>query len=682
MSSADALTTGLFALPTLAWAVVTRQLWIHRRVRPEPSPLYGPAAVAAGLITLHGVLHVVEVFLPVGIGGGTAFAAMRDATLLGSTAVGRHALRDMQLPESRPGRRWLVMNYGLLAAFALPALGLLALRGVSSAWQRVGYASLWVGIATLAVLCRQQAVRMARPAVWGPEHAGEVTRPDLYFVGWCGVVALAAALLVGAIAGAGLALTVLEAGLGLAIAAPTIFYGLGFALPELLLIVELLVVSAAVVLGHAAALATTAAQWHPVVHFAAVLAVALVVVPIQPRLRAWLTRLIFGRSVRQQTELLAFLQRLSPELGTRECCCRALAELVQVRRLPGAAIVFRDGEYVVHGTIHLAPLLAVWPRGRAADALPAHSFGTDELRRLAPALRDALMAANVGLGAVPILSPRRRWGHLFMNTGIMRGLFRQEDADAFEAFCGQLALVLDAAGLLERAVAVERALAHAEKLAAIGETAARIAHDIRNPVTAARSLAQQLARGSTSGDTDAAHVIVEELDRVEQRVAALLRFSRREEFRFGPVDLGALARAVLGSLGPRLEAARIHIELDAPDGIVARADGEKMRQVIVNLVENALEALREADDPRHLVVVVSGENGVARLRVGDTGPGVPAEALPRLFEPFFSLKPTGTGLGLAIAKRTIDAHGGWITATGSSGGGLRVEVELPLASGS
>ena len=201
-------------------------------------------------------------------------------------------------------------------------------------------------------------------------------------------------------------------------------------------------------------------------------------------------------------------------------------------------------------------------------------------------------------------------------------------------------------------------------------------------MTAARSLAQQLARGSTSGDTDAAHVIVEELDRVEERVAALLRFSRREEFRFGPVDLGALARAVLGPLGPRLEAARIHIELDAPDGIVARADGEKMRQVIVNLVENALEALREVDEPRSLVVVVSGENGTARLQVGDTGPGVPAEALPRLFEPFFSLKPTGTGLGLAIAKRTIDAHGGWITATGSSGGGLRVEVELPLASGS
>ena len=128
----------------------------------------------------------------------------------------------MQLPESRPGRRWLAMNYGLLAAFALPALGPLALREVSAVWQRIGYASLWVGIATMAVLCRQQAVRMARPAAWGPEHAGEVTRPDLYFVGWGALVTLAAALLVGAMAGAGLALTVLEAGLGLAIVKHTV----------------------------------------------------------------------------------------------------------------------------------------------------------------------------------------------------------------------------------------------------------------------------------------------------------------------------------------------------------------------------------------------------------------------------------------------------------------------------
>jgi len=501
MSPADALTAGLFALPTLAWAVITRQLWLHRRMRPEPSPLFGPAVAATG-------------------------------------------------------------------------------------------------------------------------------------------------------------------------------HGFGFFLPELLLIVELLGASTAVVLGHAAVLAATAPQWHPFVHLAAVLAVALVVVPAQPRLRAWLTRLIFGRSVRQQAELLAFLQRLSPELGTRECCRRALAELVRVRRLPGAAIMFRDGDHMVHGTIHFGPLLAVWPRGQATDALPAHSFGTDEQRRLEPALRDALMAANVGLGAVPILSPRRRWGHLFMNTGIMRGFFRQEDADAFEAFCGQLALVLDAADLLERAVAVERSLAHAEKLATIGETAARIAHDIRNPVTAARSLAQQLARDA-AGDREAAAVILDELDRVERRVGSLLRFARRDECRVDRVDLGELVTATIDQSRSRLEGAGIRVTLDAPSGVVVRGDPERLRQALLNLVDDAADAVAQVPR-REIAVQLAARNGCATVRVSDTGPGVRADVVPRLFEPFFSLKPQGTGLGLAIVKRTTDAHGGRITAVPQAGGGMAFLLELPV----
>ena len=115
--------------------------------------------------------------------------------------------------------------------------------------------------------------------------------------------------------------------------------------------------------------------------------------------------------------------------------------------------------------------------------------------------------------------------------------------------------MLDGAGLLARAVAVERSRAHAEKLAAIGELAARVAHEIRNPVTAARSLAQQLAREPASPlNAEHAGLILSELERVERQVAALLRFARREEFQFAPVDLGELARATVERSRTRLEA--------------------------------------------------------------------------------------------------------------------------------
>src|SRR5439155_9829030 len=167
---------------------------------------------------------------------------------------------------------------------------------------------------------------------------------------------------------------------------------------------------------------------------------------------------------------------------------------------------------------------------------------------------EALVRAHVTLGAGPILSPRRRWGHLFLNTGMLGGFFHEDDIEGFQAFVAQLALLLDGAGLLARTVAVERSLAHAEKLAALGELAARIAHEIRNPVTAARSLAQQLAREPASPFAVEHRLILGELERVERQVAALLRFARREDLRFEPVDLGELARATLEAFRPRLEA--------------------------------------------------------------------------------------------------------------------------------
>jgi signal transduction histidine kinase len=111
------------------------------------------------------------------------------------------------------------------------------------------------------------------------------------------------------------------------------------------------------------------------------------------------------------------------------------------------------------------------------------------------------------------------------------------------------------------------------------------------------------------------------------------------------------------------------------------ADREKMRQVLVNLIENAGDAMAGMAGCRRLRVVASGRNGTATVRVTDTGPGVAADVLPRLFEPFFSQKPSGTGLGLANARRTVEAHGGRIEAASSPGGGMTFAIELPLARG-
>src|SRR5213078_86285 len=363
-----------------------------------------------------------------------------------------------------------------------------------------------------------------------------------------------------------LGLVLLDVGVALAIAAPWALRVLGVVIPDVLVTATLLAAAGGVIVAHTALAARLDPHDLPLLHFATALALALVFMPGQAWLRAAINRLVLRRSRQQQAALQAFLHTLSPELGTLECCRRALAELVRVRQVPGAAIILADGDAIAHGDFDLAPLVRVWPHGAAADALPARSFGTIELRALPLALREALVQAHVTLGAAPILSPRRRWGHLFLNTGMLGGFFHEDDVEGFQAFVAQLALLLDGADLLARTVAVERSLAHAEKLAAIGELAARIAHEIRNPVTAARSLAQQLAREPTSPFAAEHRLILGELERVERQVAALLRFARREDFRFEPVDLSELARTTLEAFRPRLEAGGVPLATELAVG--------------------------------------------------------------------------------------------------------------------
>ena len=408
-------------------------------------------------------------------------------------------------------------------------------------------------------------------------------------------------------------------------------------------------------------------------------ALALAFVPLQAWLRGALERTIFRRSQRRRERLQAFLHELPPELGTLECSRRAVAALVNVLRCPWAAVLLGSGECLSSGTLTSGTLERAWLRVSRIDARLERPLVGYELATLPLPMRETLAEAGV-TAVLPLRSPRRYWGHLVVTAGLLATAFGDEDLEVAEAFADQLALILDTTELLERSVSVERSLAHAEKLAAVGETAARIAHDIRNPVTAARSLAQQLAREPAGAFHGELQVIVEELDRVERQVADLLRFTRREDLRFESVDLGALAQATVRQLRPRLRAAGVAVSLDLEPTVVVRADRERIRQLIVNLVENAADALCDAP-LRELSLRVATMNGSATLRVSDTGPGVSVDALSHLFEPFFSLKPHGTGLGLAIAKRTVDAHGGRISAAVRPGGGMVFDVDLPAVSG-
>ncbi|MCB9596079.1 MAG: HAMP domain-containing histidine kinase [Sandaracinaceae bacterium] len=228
-----------------------------------------------------------------------------------------------------------------------------------------------------------------------------------------------------------------------------------------------------------------------------------------------------------------------------------------------------------------------------------------------------------------------------------------------------------------------RAEAHVDRTAvthrhtrSLEQLSASIAHEIRNPITAAKSLVQQMGEDPhNEANLEYAKVALEELDRVEASISHLLRYAREEPVERGSMQVDAVIDSALGALAPRLDGVQIQREVEA---VEASGDAEKTRQVIVNLVSNALDALDGAPG-QPTVTIASGHNlagSAAWVRVSDNGPGIPKERLERIFDPFYTSKSTGTGLGLAISKKLVEAQGGTLEVQ-SEPGRTEFVMELP-----
>jgi signal transduction histidine kinase len=213
------------------------------------------------------------------------------------------------------------------------------------------------------------------------------------------------------------------------------------------------------------------------------------------------------------------------------------------------------------------------------------------------------------------------------------------------------------------------------------ELSAAIAHEIRNPITAAKSLLQQIVEDPTSADT-AKHsqIALEELDRVERSIAHLLRYAREVSFNPTTVDVRDLIESSIDLFRDR--AAREHVRFvrEWEELPIIRADGEQLRQVLANLIGNALDALASSHTSDPTIEISGGLNLAGTevwIRIRDNGPGVPAEAANKLFRPFFTTKARGTGLGLSLSRKFVERHGGTIELSSAAGSGAAFVVSLP-----
>ena len=263
------------------------------------------------------------------------------------------------------------------------------------------------------------------------------------------------------------------------------------------------------------------------------------------------------------------------------------------------------------------------------------------------------------------------------------GLLGPESADVVVTQDGNFSrLHTDIESLTDRIATVvkelhqrEREIRRAEQLAAVGQLAAGVAHEIRNPLTSIKLLVQSGLEDGCELGPDDLRIIESEVRRMEKSLGTFLEFARPPKMERRPMELRELLIDTLSLLKIRSANSEVRLSLEPGPELTLLADREQLKQVFVNLAINALDAM-----PTGGIMTLAarrvGER--AQIEVADTGRGITPEMFPRLFEPFASGKDTGLGLGLVISKRIVEDHGGIIKAANRAGGGASFYVTLPI----
>jgi signal transduction histidine kinase len=221
------------------------------------------------------------------------------------------------------------------------------------------------------------------------------------------------------------------------------------------------------------------------------------------------------------------------------------------------------------------------------------------------------------------------------------------------------------------------ALRESERLAAIGQMSASVAHEIRNPLTCISSAIQVLNKSIPEDDERKAifREIIDQVNRADGTIRSLLMFAKPWTPEKHLCEVGQMVEDSCNEVEDLEEFRSIRFMLDVSDGLMATLDPGLCRQVLVNLYRNAAHAMPQGGEIR---VRATGRDDALQIVVADTGDGIAPDARHRVFDPFFTTKTRGTGLGLPVCRQIIEAHGGTVAFNSTPGEGTAITIELPL----
>lgn len=405
-------------------------------------------------------------------------------------------------------------------------------------------------------------------------------------------------------------------------------------------------------------------------------------------------RLTTTRELEAVSTFAAIARTLTESLELPEVLRRIASAVLALTESLGVSIIMPRGEmaeFVAHESPPPHSRIPVGYRFRPGTALPELLAGRrDPLVILdlhaSPLIPDEIKAQIEAqdLLVIPLRVEAELLGALIIAFEELPEQMALDPA-VLRAVGDQAAVAIRNAQLYEAARTSADRLVQAERLSAMGRVVARIAHQLNNPLTTARLLAEGLELESLPAPAmEQVRTLGREIGRAASVVHDVLIFARKGKREFGRVRVQEVVRAAAAASARRMAAAGVQVEVEVDDGMPAvHGDAGALQHVLGNLLHNAMHALLEQDGERRIRIrAVRAEGGDAPgvvIDVEDSGPGIAPEVRERLFEPFFTTKPMGegTGLGLSIAQEIIEVHDGRLDIVDSSLGGAAFRIWLP-----
>ena len=334
------------------------------------------------------------------------------------------------------------------------------------------------------------------------------------------------------------------------------------------------------------------------------------------------------------------------------------------------------------GVVSLEPDLRIRTANHAASAILGVNLEThigESVVKLAET--EPLLGQFVGVASARLQSGDREWREQIM-------LRAEGGRRVLMCACTELPGEADSPNGYAIVFDDITALLQAQRDAAWGEVARRLAHEIKNPLTPIQLSAERLRRKYLTPDGGeaelldrATHTIIQQVEAMKQMVNAFSEYARSPRMEVSSFDINALITEIADLYAHQEKPLAIKLAL-ARDLPSIEADAGRLRQVLHNLLRNALEATEHQDEPRVEVStrrVVSADSDLLEIKVADNGPGFLGDIVHQAFEPYVTSKPKGTGLGLAIVKKLVEEHGGQISARNREQGGAEISILIPMS---